>query len=992
MHKTILFPKTNPARIERCQLQFVCSPPASIQMLARGVARRSSAKAVIARPSVSGTENGRVKMFYQNSRTSLRRNYSNGVALAGLALSLALPAAAHAQDAADDEASKDEIVVTGTLIRGKEPVGSQQITLGAEKLESVAPQSSNDLLASLPQVTNYFNRVPLGDLSIAVNQIQIARPNLRNISGNSAASSGTLILVDGHRVATAGVNQASVDPDLVPIGAIERVEVVTEGGSATYGADAVAGTINFITRRRFDGLKVDAHYGIADPYWQWDASVTAGKAWDTGSIWVSYSYAENKALFGRDRSFIRFLDYSKVPYVGNDTNCPTPSTSITTKDTPTGGSLYSVSTPITTSRCDNSQNASKIPAAQRHGVMAGLSQDLDSQTAIDIRAYYSQRKTHSSSDFTASVPLNSNNPYASSLTLPAGTVVGAGVQFFNPPLLGFIPALPTNTSAQVGFNLSPLLGPGAASADVTIKEWGVASELKHDFGDNWQVRGLLNWSESESGYSLIRLNTLRLNAASAPSAPATTATAFNPINVVNNNPALIKDLIDNEIAGQTKDSIINMRLIAEGKLLDLPGGEARLAVGGEYFKDRLALRTASDIRRGTLSSRPYSIYNRDVTSVFGELQLPLIANSDGGSLVTVSASGRYDHYSDFGNTTNPKIGVTIKPVSWFTLRGNWGKSFTAPTPLDQLQSNNSTISSFPFVPFTDATHPNVTGGQAIALQGSKAGLQPQKATTWSVGFDMQPLDGLRFSANYYDVNFTNILSTPTPNAGIFTNFPDNIQYGSALTTAQINAFFAARGPFTASQQAQLASAIAATSGGPVVELVDFRTGNYGVLHVRGMDFDASYRHATDFGGFDVSLAGNHQFSRKAQISPTSAVADDNSGEYPKWYLQATAGVDVGTFRAQASWNYTGGYKLAAPLVAAPANQTSVGSFSTFNLFFKYEVPADSGLLKDLSFTLNVNNVLDTAPPIFLGNTTAASGYTNGFTLGRLFNFGVSKKF
>jgi iron complex outermembrane receptor protein len=166
------------------------------------------------------------------------------VGAAGIAL---LPQVASAQDA-DKAAKEDEaIVVTGTLIRGATPVGSNAITLGQATLEKVAPQSSNDLLATIPQVTNYFNRVPLADLSVAVNQIQIARPNLRNISGNSASSSGTLILVDGHRVATAGVNQASVDPDIVPIGAIERVEVVTEGGSATYGADAVAGTINFIT-------------------------------------------------------------------------------------------------------------------------------------------------------------------------------------------------------------------------------------------------------------------------------------------------------------------------------------------------------------------------------------------------------------------------------------------------------------------------------------------------------------------------------------------------------------------------------------------------------------------------------------------------------------------------------------------------------------------------------------------------------------------------
>ncbi|MEO6718595.1 MAG: TonB-dependent receptor [Novosphingobium sp.] len=932
-------------------------------------------------------------MISQNYRAAKSIGYRSGVGLAGLAMSLAFPVIAHAQNAADNVNAKDmsEIVVTGTLIRGKTPVGSQAITLGERKLEETAAQSSNELLASIPQVTNYFNKVPAADLAIAVNQIQISRPNIRNISGTNSASSATLILVDGHRVATAGVNQASVDPDLIPIGAIERVEVVTEGGSATYGADAVAGTINFITHRRFDGVKVDAHYGTASPYWQWDASATAGKMWDFGSFWVSYSYAKSSALFGRDRSYLHFLNYSALPYVGNDTNCPVPTTSVATKDT-INGTLYNVSTPISTSHCDNSQNAATVPEAERHGAMAGFSQDIGSRTSIDIRAYYSQRKTHASGDFAASVPLNSNNPYASSLALPAGTTVGPGlVTFFFAPL-GRNITVPTNTSAQVGFNLSPLLGPSAARSDVLIKEWGVNGELKHQFGDNWEVRALVNWSESRSGYELVRLNTTRLNAASAPSAPATTSTAFNPINVVNNNSALVADLIDNEIAGQTKDSVLNLRLIAEGKLLDLPGGDARMALGAEYFHDDLGLRRASDIRVGALNALPFTVYGRDVKSLFGELQLPLIASSNGGSMLTVSVSGRYDHYSDFGSTTNPKIGVTFKPVSWFTLRGNWGKSFTAPTPLDMLQSTNSTFSAFGIVAFKDSAHPDVTNGQTIALQGSQAGLQPQKATTWSVGVDLQPVSELKVNVNYYDVNFTNILQTPTAGATIFSNYPDNILYASSLNSAQVNAFYAAKGPFTASQQAQLATAITSVGTNPIVEVIDFRTGNFGILHVKGLDFNVNYRHNTGFGGFDLAVSGNHQFSRKGQVSPTAPVAEDNSGEFPRWFLQASAGIDFGKLRAQASWNFNGGYNLGAPLVAAPANQIAVGSFSTVNLFFKYDVPGDSGILKDLSFTVNVNNVFNSAPPVYLGNTPGNQGYANGFTLGRLFNFGVSKKF
>jgi iron complex outermembrane recepter protein len=150
--------------------------------------------------------------------------------LSGVSLmAVATPAFAQSVPTNGNAATEDkDIVVTGTLIRGKAPVGSNQITLGAAKIEEVAAISGNALLASIAQVSNYFNRVPIADLGIAINQIQISRPNLRNISPNNAASSATLILVDGHRVATAGVNQASIDRAAEQCGGLQRRQPVLQ--------------------------------------------------------------------------------------------------------------------------------------------------------------------------------------------------------------------------------------------------------------------------------------------------------------------------------------------------------------------------------------------------------------------------------------------------------------------------------------------------------------------------------------------------------------------------------------------------------------------------------------------------------------------------------------------------------------------------------------------------------------------------------------------
>jgi iron complex outermembrane receptor protein len=220
---------------------------------------------------------------------AIRLSASLGVAAIAL-----MPALASAQDEAQtaqvdqqaaggvantsgEEPVSDEIVVTGTILRGTPPVGSNMISVGQEKMASTGATTANELLASVPQVSNLFNTVPSSRLAVAANQIQVVRPNLRNLAGETSSSSATLVLFDGHRIANVGVTQNAIDPDLLPAIAIERVEIVTDGGSATYGSDAVGGVINFITRKRFDGVKVQAHYGFADDYYQLDAGAIVGK-------------------------------------------------------------------------------------------------------------------------------------------------------------------------------------------------------------------------------------------------------------------------------------------------------------------------------------------------------------------------------------------------------------------------------------------------------------------------------------------------------------------------------------------------------------------------------------------------------------------------------------------------------------------------------------------------------------------------------------------
>lgn len=894
--------------------------------------------------------------------------------LTGIAITAFFPSPSHAQQAPErpqdvessepatskEAASIEEIIVTGTLLRGAAPVGSNLISVGQDAVQSQGATSTNELLATVPQVTNFFNTVPTQTLAGNPNQLQVARPNLRNLLATNASTSATLVLVDGRRLAGVGVNQATLDPDLIPTGAIERVEIVTDGGSSTYGADAVGGVINFITRRRFDGLEINARHGFADNYQSTDANAIAGKDWGSGSFYIAYNFAHNDALFGRDRDFIRALDYSRDPAVPNSIQCDPGNVLL-------GGVTYplpSLAAAQGANRCDASDNATFVPRNTRHSALASLSQKLNDSITVDLQAFYGKRDTLSENELRNSVTITSANPYYRPI---AANPVG---------------------NQTVNFSFAPVLGTDSIKLGSGFQEWGTNAEVKAKLGTNWQLRSLFNYSQSSS-YFFIRgqANPGRLSAAGRGT---TLATAINPYNLAGtSNQALIADIVDNENVGQAKDQLLDLRAIVDGSLLTLPGGDVRVAVGYEYMQEQFHQRFASDIRVGVLETRPYAAYGRDTHSVFGEILLPIVGtnNAVGGiNSLTLSASARYDKYSDFGDTFNPKFGVTYEPADWLTIRGNWSTSFTAPTPVDQLGSLRNNIQVFPIAAAVPSGDSAPAGSNTIALQGARPNLQPQTAETWSIGAELNPpfVEGLRLSANYYHVNFEDILLAPpvqTPSQ-LFQSYSDVVTIRP--TTEQIAAF-----------GAQVPGGAAAVApfllpGAPFVyELIDFRTGNFKSLEVSGIDFQATYSRPTGFGSIDANVSGNYQLTRKSKGSVGPTLTELNANN-PRLTLQGLLGANLGNLRAQVTWNHTSGFDVVR---TTQLIQDRIGAFDTINLFFKYDVPGESALVRDLSLTLNVNNVFDTDPPAF--RQTGLNGFAtapNEFTLGRLFMLGASKKF
>lgn len=204
------------------------------------------------------------------------------------------------QPAAEDEAATDRVVITGTSIRGVPPTGSNLISVSRDEIETIGAANTPDLLASVPQL-NSFNTAP----QASIGGFGSFAPGMRGLPANA-----TLPLMNGHRLVAAAANETNPDYPLIPALALERIEVVADGASAINGSDAVAGVVNFITRRNFSGLEVSASYGMANEYYAGNLGAAYGTDWGSGSALLAYQYTENDNIMGRDRDY-RIQDFAR---------------------------------------------------------------------------------------------------------------------------------------------------------------------------------------------------------------------------------------------------------------------------------------------------------------------------------------------------------------------------------------------------------------------------------------------------------------------------------------------------------------------------------------------------------------------------------------------------------------------------------------------------------------------------------------------------------
>lgn len=849
---------------------------------------------------------------------------------ATIAAILGAPASVYAQtvdDVAQPEGqaaeADSEIVVTGTSIRGIPPTGSGLISVSRDDAKLIGAASTPELLATVPQL-NSFNTAP----RTSNNGLGSFAPGLRGLP-----ASATLPLMNGHRLISGSTQQTNPDYPFLPELAIERVEIVADGASAIYGSDAVAGVVNFITRKRVSGIEANVRYGFADDYHAFNAGAIFGHEWSSGSFVAAYQYSENGNITGADRRY-RSLDFRAAG--GVDTRsavCPDANVNLFT------GTIYAApSLAPGLNTCDPRGPVDLVPENRTHSAFVSARQELGSGITLWGDLLYSDRKdiVQAALPGQTFVLITAANPF---FRAPPGT--GA--------LFEFVDFRPDRLVGADHFDQSFRVRSGNATAGVDI-------QLPGDFKAS--VFGTFNWSRNDTFQPGI--NTTALTAAAAGT---TTATALDPFGT-GTSAAVVAAILDNPTDFTNRQRTRIGAVKVDGSLADLPGGAVKIAVGGEYRRETY-------MQRGSSGGVGFpEDLSRNVESLYGELFVPIFGADNAAPMVhslALSLSGRYDHYSDFGSTTNPKVGVTWEPVEGLNLRGSYGRSFRAPGLRDLGSTVGSYYAAAALVDAFGARDPlrGATQVNTMLLFGGNQNLKPEKARTFSFGVDLRPkaVPGFSAGATFYDIKYNDVIGTPS---GL----------GALIFTDPTFASLVIRDP----SAAQVTSAITNTvpffytfSAVPTIgNILDLRQGNFGIRKTNGIDFDVRYRHTAGFGTVFGGVAGNYILKYRTQLSPTSAVSNSLDAGIPRTTLRTTLGVTAGPVTLVNFINHRSG------VTASFATPTGTGlykskSYTTADLRLSVKIP-DTGFLKGTELALQINDLFDATPPFFPGTDGIGGTY------------------
>jgi iron complex outermembrane receptor protein len=426
-----------------------------------------------------------------------------------------------------------------------------------------------------------------------------------------------------------------------------------------------------------------------------------------------------------------------------------------------------------------------------------------------------------------------------------------------------------------------------------------------------------------------------------------------------------------------------------GDLFDLPAGPAKLAIGASY-------RTESFSNKNSFSYAPNSYLSagRNVKAAYGEFQLPIVAEANampGLNRLTLSAAVRYDRYSDFGGTTNPKFGISFKPLNELELRGAYSTSFRAPTTGFELA--NSELGTRAIL-VRGLPGPDGAGSVPVAqIGGGRPNLRPETATNQTYGVEYKPLfaAGLRVSLDYYRIVYSNQLGI-APFSFDALSDPALTSVVSHLSPAAVTALVNAAIANGAQYRDFTRGAFGPDPLASTEYVYDLRTQNLSKTRTSGFDLNMRYPFSVGSEQFAIDARAIYVDEFSTQLTPTSQ---------PFSYLNTLGYPARLRAREQQTWTHgdlnlsvAANYVNSYPDTSAPTRR-DVASFTTFDCVASYSFQNTSSVLRGTDIALSAINVLNRAPPyVYSGTINLPESHydpANASPLGRLVTLSLLKR-
>jgi iron complex outermembrane receptor protein len=699
-----------------------------------------------------------------------------------------------------------QVTVTGYLIprvgEGPQPVE----TLNQDFITKQAYQTINDVLNQYP-----------GGLSAQNTQTFTGNSNSPASSAYSLKElpvGSTLVLVDGFRFPqyAISINAGTVpfvDLNSIPLAAIDRIEILKDGGSATYGDDAIAGVVNIITKEDYNGADIINYFGESQRgddaiyHLQMTGGITEKGNFGKVSIVATFDFYNSTPIDSRDRAFSNDAMFSRLSpnyvdqqvdffpgngsYIGQTSGNVfilkpgTTGTHITTNDFVVNGTPSSV----------------RIPTGNFETQLAGR----EKRYGGTVNVNYSPTDWLKFYDHFI-IQRNEETTTTPNQGFSSGDTYGVG----GPELV--IPA--RNPFNPFHENLNPFIGQalgefGPWYTDVIGRTFrNVAGATLQLPWNNWFIDAAAVYGESDVSQLVENsVKTRELQEALNGQLPQLPGVFFNPFNdegVAHSPNAIFYPYLKTSQYEDNRTDLVQYRLLAGGTIWALPSGDFTAAGGLEY-------RGESYIQSNDVNSRNFNITSADfagklfsarrwVQSMYGELSIPIFGDRwswPGLRSLQIILDERFDNYSQFGSSAKPKIAILYKPCDDIAIRATYSEGFIVPS-LGQLFSAQSQFQATVFDP-VKGVNANI-----LLTQGGNPRLQPENSygyyleAVWTPGSKRDDswwhwAKGFTAYFDWYQTELRQLIAVPSPNTVIAANLPGSVIRAPDGTLTQVLANF-----------------------------------------------------------------------------------------------------------------------------------------------------------------------------------------------------------